>query len=154
MYIYINIIIVTCTFKNTPRHFSLELTELCMFCTHIYIYIRKSTSYFIKMLENDMYSYVLSRSLLYRLLCHVSRVVYLMQMLSNIVFPSCIYFIYDVLHTGHRLHDINIEARNNNKVTMCATIGSALARLEVSLVEKEQWAELSLLDVSQIQQIP
>jgi len=77
-----------------------------------------------------------------------------MQMLSNIVFPSCIYFIYDVLHTGHRLHDINIEARNNNKVTMCATIGSALARLEVSLVEKEQWAELSLLDVSQIQQIP
>ena len=79
------------------------------------------------MLENDMYSYVLSRSLLYRLLCHVSRVVYLIQMLSNIVFPSCIYFIYDVLHTGHRLHDINIEARNNNKVTMCATIGSALA---------------------------
>ena len=34
--------------------------------------------------------------------------------------------IYNVLQTGHKLHDFNIEAWHNNAVTICAVVGSAL----------------------------
>jgi len=36
------------------------------------------------------------------------------------------YFIYNVLQTGHNLHDFNIEAWHNNAVMICAVVGSAL----------------------------